>query len=169
MIVSDGCSNLVNRDQEITICLILNGIPMKKSRLSIIVAAGSAVLLSAVGFVAPAWAGSGACQRGYACLWEDGDYEGLSYGKQYNGTVVSTMNNKASSATANGNLCLRTRFYDNSGGPSGSYFELYSQTQMATNYRDPNLKNGAGLGPYKGQNWDNRVSYIYFLGGANCK
>lgn len=78
------------------------------------------------------------------------------------------MNNKASSAAANGNLCYRTRFYDYAGGASGSYFELYSQTMVNSNYRDPNLRNGAGIGMHRDQNWNDRVSYIWFYYGPNC-
>ena len=128
-----------------------------------------AAIISLLGFSLPASAGTGACQLGYACIWEHNDYEGLSYGKRYNGPVVSSINNMASSATANGNLCHRTRYYDYAGGPSGSYFELYSQTMVNSNYRDPNLRNGAGIGAYRDQNWNDRVSYIWFYGGPNCK
>lgn len=124
---------------------------------------------SALATATTATAGSGGCTLGYACLWEHRDYEGKSYGKQYDGPVVSTMTNKASSAAANGNQCHMARFYDAATGPTGAYFELYSETRMDRNYRDPNLRNGAGVGPYAKQNWNDRVSYIYFLGGSNCR
>lgn len=111
---------------------------------------------------------AGDCKSGYACIWEHDSYSGRSYGGSVAGPVASTINNMASSASANGARCTTARYYDSGSTNSGSYFDLYSRQLMGYNYRDPNLTNGAGYGPYATQNWDNRVSRIIFLGGSYC-
>lgn len=104
------------------------------------------------------------CISGYACLWQHNNYGGLSYGKQYDGQVVSTMNNKASSAAANGRLCEYTYFYDHGAAATGSYFRLNSQQYGKGYYNDGNLSNGAGIWADHDQNWNDRVSRTRFMG-----
>ncbi|NMW64407.1 peptidase inhibitor family I36 protein [Mobiluncus mulieris] len=101
------------------------------------------------------------CPVGYACIWQNKHYNGR-YWFQSNHEQVTPdgMNNKASSAAANGSKCRITRFYD-SPSPSGAFFMLDSQ-QHGRNYQDPNLSNGAGYGKNWTQNWENRISYILF-------
>jgi len=142
---------------------------MKRKSLRFSVPLAAILCFGGMGIIGPAaQAGTGACTLGYACLWQNNDYNGTDYGKLYNGSVVSTMDNKASSAASNGKTCSKTRFYDSSNG-TGKYFELSSQYLVGSNYRDPNLSNGAGVGPYSGENWSDRVSYIAFSGGTGCK
>ncbi|MCU9995435.1 peptidase inhibitor family I36 protein [Mobiluncus mulieris] len=101
------------------------------------------------------------CPVGYACIWQNKHYNGR-YWFQSNHEQVTPdgMNNKASSAAANGSKCRITRFYD-SPSPSGAFFILDSQ-QHGRNYQDPNLSNGAGYGKNWIENWENRISYILF-------
>lgn len=104
------------------------------------------------------------CALGWGCIWKNNNYGGTWDARQYNGVVSMTTSN---SAWANGNSCHRTSFRT---GPfdNNPYFILDSQTRIGTNYRDPNLANGAGTGPYNGQNWKDRIRYIRFFQGANC-
>lgn len=104
------------------------------------------------------------CALGWACIWKNSNYGGTWDANQYDGIVSMTTSN---SAWANGNSCYRTSFRT---GPFdyNPYFILDSQTKIKTNYRDPNLTNGAGTGPYKSQNWKDRIRYIRFFEGTNC-
>lgn len=80
-----------------------------------------------------------------------------------------TLNNEASSAAANGNSCMRTRFYDGAnsqyGNWQGPYFELYSQSSSSGyQNRDPMLSNGAGnFGSWRTENWNDRVTSVQFI------
>lgn len=139
---------------------------MRMKKLSAAVG-GAALVLAGMTMVAPAYAGSANCPLGYACLWDSEDYGGFAYQQQYTKAVRSDVNNRANAAKANGNICDTTRFYDNR-SMTGKYFVLYSQTKKRFNYQDPYLTNGAGEGPYSRENWENRVSYIWF-GGKGCK
>lgn len=139
---------------------------MRMKKLSAAVG-GAALVLAGMTMVAPAYAGSPTCPLGYGCLWDFEDYGGFAYQQQYPGAVRSDVDNRANSAKANGNRCNTTRFYDNR-TKTGKYFVMYSATRIGRNYQDPNLANGAGEGPYAGENWNNRVSYVWF-GGQGCK
>ncbi|SPT75924.1 Uncharacterised protein [Arcanobacterium haemolyticum] len=65
------------------------------------------------------------------------------------------------SAAANGATCRKTRFYDYTWGNSGSILILHSK--RCNEYRDPDLSNGAGVGDYAHENWENRVSRITYV------
>lgn len=126
------------------------------------------LMLTLFGLVAmpkAAYAGDGNCALGNACIWQHTNYNGNYYGQSANESSVSSLlNNAASSAAANGKACYATRFYDNGAQATGSYFILNSKYRTGQNYRDPNLVNGAGLGPYNTQNWNDRISRIKFTG-----
>lgn len=77
--------------------------------------------------------------------------------------VHESINNQGKSAAANGATCKKTRFYDYTWGNSGSFFILHSESIVGTNYRDPDLSNGAGVGDYAHENWENRVSRITYV------
>lgn len=132
---------------------------LTKMFASILVTAS--VSAGAVALSAPAQAGSGGCTLGYACLWESRYFEGRSYGKKFDGVVKASIDNNSNAAAANGKSCGVTRFYD-AYTYRGSYFYLQSETKERTNYRDPYLTNGAGKGPNSDENWQDRISYIYF-------
>lgn len=136
-------------------------------------AAFAALVLTVLGVVAMpkaahAAGATAACPVGYACIWDYTNYsESGRYWKQSANeqAVPATINNKASSAAANGKACYATRFYDNGAQATGSYFILHSKTRLPNSYyEDPYLANGAGLGDFSGQNWDNRISRIKFTG-----
>ncbi|WP_423716462.1 peptidase inhibitor family I36 protein [Ancrocorticia populi] len=140
---------------------------MKKKTHSVVGSVLAAVLaLGVSGVVMPAAsAGTGACTSGYGCIWKDTSYNGLSFGTYNGGGVADKLNDQGSSAAANGKTCKYTRYYDgHSIAGSTSYFMLYSKQLLKSNYRDPKLSNGAGTGPGKSQNWDNRVSSIFHSG-----
>ncbi|MGV9182753.1 peptidase inhibitor family I36 protein [Arcanobacterium canis] len=135
-------------------------------------AASALVGISSIAFAVPASAGTGECKLGYACLWENRSFDGRSYGKNRDGAVTPSMNNRASSAAANGNVCYATRFYDYANPVGGGFFILWSETKKGKNYKDPNLSNGAGWDVYGNlvkDNWEDRISYIMFTGGASCR
>lgn len=104
------------------------------------------------------------CALGWGCLWQGSNYSGKWAANQYDGFVNTTVSN---SAWANGNSCHRTSFRTGSGS-TNHFFILDSQTRIGSNYRDPNLSNGAGRGQYSGENWKDRVRYIRFYDGTNC-
>lgn len=109
-----------------------------------------------------AYAGTGACSKGYACVWNDSGYNGGSRAEHLSSILLPLKyNNEASSAAANGGSCRATYFYDAWDG-TGKYFILNSQTLVKKNYRDPYLANGAGIGTHSGENWNDRVSHIKF-------
>ena len=105
---------------------------------------------------------SSGCPVGYACTWQNEHYNGRHWFQSNHEQVTPDgMNNKASSAAANGSTCSITKFFDNT-SPSGAYFYLHSAYLVGGNYQDPKLSNGAGKGPQAKQNWDKRISYIQF-------
>ncbi|WP_338022167.1 peptidase inhibitor family I36 protein [Arcanobacterium pluranimalium] len=120
--------------------------------------------------VAPiASAGTGNCKAGASCLWTQNDYNGgFAYNEDHSSPVYSGINNRANSVVANGASCPVTAFYDYRDGNSGSYFMLYSRTRIGSNYQDPNLSNGAGVGPeeypeWASENWSNRISRVTYM------
>jgi len=132
------------------------------------------MLLSGLSLAAPAAQAAPGCTLGWACVWRDANYGGpwaaapadgfLSKASDKGGTAKYQSN----SAWANGNACHRTSF--RTGSRNGDkFFILDSETRVGSNYRDPNLANGAGRGDYSGENWKNRVRYIRFFDGPNCK
>ena len=107
------------------------------------------------------------CQLGAACLWSDYDFNGFkAWNEDPESQVHPSIDNKSKSAAANGASCSATYFYDFYRGRTGSYFILNSKTRIGTNFRDPDLSNGAGIGKYRYQNWENRVSNITF---SDCR
>lgn len=128
------------------------------------------VALIATGFVlawsAPAQAGTENCSTGWSCVWEHKVYEGKVGAVTLNKNVVPYVSNMGSSAAANGQTCRSTRFYETwsvwNQNVSGSYFTLDSKVLVGSNYRDPNLSNGAGYDGV-GQNWEDRVSGIWHV------
>lgn len=118
--------------------------------------------------VASAAAGDGLCNLGYNCIYQDLSYQGGVLGskkasKSLRGNV--TWNDKATSVSANGASCRYSNFYENAqgraGAPSGDAFQIYSRSLMGYNYRDPDLRNGAGN---RTGNWDDRISGFTFSG-----
>ncbi|MBI9115721.1 peptidase inhibitor family I36 protein [Sanguibacter suaedae] len=131
----------------------------------------SLVALLASGLVAmtgttSASAATGDCASGYACVWEHPQFGGRYFGTAKSKAALTSLINVASSAAANGASCRYTRFYDDrtlNNEPSGSYFTLYSKQLMGSNYRDPDLRNGAGLDG-AGRNFDDTIEGVWFTG-----
>ncbi|MFT0848947.1 hypothetical protein VR010_14505 [Actinomycetaceae bacterium L2_0104] len=116
---------------------------------------------------------AGGCTLGWGCVWRNSNYGGAWAASDYNSFlrlssdeagVAKTVSN---SAWANGNLCHATSFRTGS-MDSHHYFILDSQTRRVTNFKDATLSNGAGRGPWAGENWQNRVRYLRFFDGPNC-
>ncbi|WP_448062439.1 peptidase inhibitor family I36 protein [Cellulomonas hominis] len=116
--------------------------------------------------VAPAQAGTGLCDSGYACVYQDLSYDGGLYGSAQNTTSFwgnLKWNDKATSASVNGAGCRSTRFHEHADSrPYGAYFTLNSRQLVGSNYRDPDLRNGAGYDG-TGVNWNDRISGFQFV------
>lgn len=128
----------------------------KKMAVSVGIAA-----LAVVGLAAPASAAED-CKVGYWCGWVDINYSGQVRGSSYNKYAAegAWINNKMSSASANGKSCWYTYFYD-AGDWTGAHYTLYSKTGMGYNFKDPDLRNGAGFDG-SNTNWNDRVSSVQF-------
>ena len=116
-----------------------------------------------VGVATPATAvNTGDCPKGYWCAWWDIGYSNL-LGQRSETTwnMSPTANDQASAIAANGGFCKATRFYEHT-NRGGKYIELYSQSLKGTNYKDPDLRNGAGISPYATENWNDRISSVMF-------
>lgn len=118
--------------------------------------------------VTPATAGDGLCSTGYVCGYDHPSYDGALFGTQ---KVTSNWNyqgfgDRASSVSANGATCKYSTFHKDWNilwnAPSGDSFQLYSRTLLKTNYRDPDLRNGAGNRP--GVDFDDKISGTTFTG-----
>ena len=119
---------------------------------------------SFVATIPAAEASDSSCPFGASCVWTGKGYTGIK-GRNYDNSspVHESINNQGKSAAANGGSCWATKFYDYTWASSGSYFVLYSKTIAKTNYQDPDLSNGAGVGDYAHENWENRVSRITYV------
>ncbi len=133
------------------------------------------MLLSGLSFAAPAAQAAPSCASGWACVWQSYSYTGQWAANDRDGALRITSDKagvaktKSNSAWANGKVCSSTYFRDRQPkDKNGNYFTLNSQQVVNSNYRDPNLSNGAGTGKDSGQNWQNRVRYVVFDGGPNC-
>ncbi|AWE43217.1 hypothetical protein DDD63_11210 [Actinobaculum sp. 313] len=129
------------------------------------------MLLSGLSLAAPAAQAAPGCASGWACVWQSYSYTGQWAAAKSDGplSVTSDKNGvaktKSASAWANGRLCKHSYFQDG----KGKSFRLDSEQLVRTNYRDPNLSNGAGKGTYAGENWNDRVRSVVFSGGPQCK
>lgn len=118
------------------------------------VAALGASLLS-IGAAAPAQAAVTDCLSGQICIWHDLSYTGL-YARAYDNLYLSASSyNKATSVASNGNTNCG-RFWDNPDN-TGPYI-YFSRPALGGIYRDPDLQNGGGYGPYNSQNWNDRIT-----------
>ena len=110
------------------------------------------------------------CALGYACLWKSSNYGGSWAAAPANGPFsvgTAAVRDTHNSAGANGKSCKYTRFWNNK---NNRYFSLKSESwDGSAASRDANLANGAGIGPYKAENWTNRVKGAEFHTGTNCK
>jgi hypothetical protein len=106
------------------------------------------------------------CTTTKVCVWEHLSYEGRWYSDTgdvkdffYVGWHGSgwSVNNNTTSAAGYGKSC-NVRLYD-SAGKTGRYFE-FGRPGSGKSYRDPDLRNGAGYGPYWSENWNDRVSSL---------
>lgn len=127
----------------------------------------------AIGITAPlagaAQAGTGLCNSGFACGYDKTNYDGDMYGtakNSYDWKLVGFAN-RADSVSVNGASCKYTDFYDTwhwwDTAPIGKLFTLYSRQLMGSNYRDPNLANGAGYNS-SGKDIRNRIDATVFWG-----
>jgi len=140
---------------------------MRKSR---VVIAGLLAAL-AMGFgVSSASAAPGVCSSGYSCVWYYSHYNTLvgsgaeSAVSLNSGNFPAAIANKSNSAWANGGSCNYTEFWTQY-LQAGSKFTLYSQTRLGSNYRDPQLSNGAGFDG-AGINFANDIASYRFTGCA---
>lgn len=108
------------------------------------------------------------CGSGYACGYEHLSFDGGMFGSamsEFNWGSVG-FGNTATSVSANGGSCKYTRYYVSwdpiFGKPSGTYFTLNSRQLVGTNYRDPDLRNGAGDKP--GINFNDDIEATKFTG-----
>ncbi len=127
---------------------------------------GSCLVVGMILPALPASAGTENCSRGYACGWDSLTYEGTSFGSTYTEGWWSPFLNRASSVAANGTTCKSTRFYKSwnhmTGHVYGDYFTLHSKTLVGSNFRDPDLRNGAG--DRTGETgWDNTIEATKFV------
>lgn len=124
---------------------------------------------AALGVMAvPASAGDGLCAKGYVCGYEHLDFEGGMFGTQKvtANWASQGFHNRATSVSVNGGTCKYTDFYTSwnilTNSPGGGTFRLFSRTLMKTNYRDPDLRNGAGDKP--GVSFDDNIDATRFTG-----
>ncbi len=104
------------------------------------------------------------CTLGDACTWTSSSYTGTQSSYGYD---QWTTTNYSNSVWARGYLCEKTSFRTGNSS-SDSYFTLYSHYHYGKNYRDANLSDGAGFGPYNSQNWKDKIRYVRFFEGPNC-
>ncbi len=110
--------------------------------------------------------GSDSCLWGNACLWSKQNYSGIRTVHSYDGWHAPTHSN---SAVANGRLCYKTMFSSDEASGDAPYFVLFSKINVGMNYQDSYLADGAGTGPFSNQNWQDRVNYVEFFNGPNCR
>ncbi|WP_255432498.1 peptidase inhibitor family I36 protein [Cellulomonas sp. SLBN-39] len=114
--------------------------------------------------VAPA--AQAVCDAGHMCIYVNNDYSGTMRG--FSNSKLSWggfgLDDKASSASANGTSCSKSYYYDNRDW-TGDYFYLNSYTITGANYQDPNLSNGAGYGTWATNNANDKISSANF---ASC-
>ena len=139
---------------------------MRKTRRG----AAAAVLAMGAGVsVAPAaQAAAGDCPAGFMCIYVDINYQGTWRGFSNNRLSWEEfwLNNRTSSVSANGKSCSRSYYWDN-GDWTGDFFYLNSQTLVGYNYRDPDLRNGAGVGTWSaGNNANDKISSANF---SSCR
>lgn len=128
------------------------------------------LLAAFTGVAAPtAFAGDGLCDRGYTCIYQDLNYDGGVLGSARSSKSLwgnLAWNDKATSVSANGGQCMFSNFYEHAsqsnGTPYGDSFQMYSRVLVGYNYRDPDLRNGAGN--RTGQDWNDRISGFTFSG-----
>lgn len=108
-------------------------------------------------------AGDGLCDLGFSCIYKDLSYNGGVLGSAQSSKSLwgnLSWNDQATSLSANGQTCKYTNYYehasDTNGAPYGDAITMYSRTLMGTNYRDPDLRNGAGN--RAGEPWNDRIS-----------
>ncbi len=138
---------------------------MRHKRITFI---GAIIGIALVAPTVPAVAGTEDCMKGYACQWTGLNYDGSGYGSAREYGLWSPRN-VARSVAANGGECKETWFYKSwnfsTGYPYGDYFRLNSKSLTGTNFRDPDLRNGAGKTP-SGQldtnNWDQTLEAHWF-------
>ena len=134
----------------------------------------AAVLAGTLGIVGIGSAQAAAgCTVGYACLWENINYNASGTAREWGNSVNSGTYNTiwgttgqrdiASSAWANGGECSYTTWYIGA-NQSGHYFYLNSQTLVKSGYNDSYLGNGAGFGPHATENFNDNISSFKFSG-----
>lgn len=135
---------------------------MKAIRRAIVTLAVAA--MGALAIAPAAQAGDGLCASGHMCIYVDLSYDGTMRGFSNNRLSWEgyALNNTATSTSANGGTCSRSYYWD-AGNWSGDYFYLNSRTLVGSNYRDPDLRNGAGVGTWSaGHNADDKISSANF-------
>jgi len=147
---------------------------MRTTRKWLVVSLVALVSASGIAFAMPEAQADTGCASGWACVWQNSSFQGSWAASNYD-SFLRTASDKAgraktqsNSAWANGSLCISTEFRTGSTA-SDRYFVLNSQQRTGVNYRDPHLSNGAGTGRWAKENWQNRVRYIRFDGGPNCR
>lgn len=136
--------------------------------VAVLLGVGTAFVLSA----APASADLNDCASGQGCLWANNSYTSAYYrtydkvdnydNKNWEIPSRTNVGNNASSSAGYGNTC-NASFYANT-YQSGHNFNYY-RPSIGGVIRDPNHSNGAGWGPYAGENWDNRISSLRWYCG----
>jgi hypothetical protein len=138
---------------------------MTPARLTTTIAATAALVAATLLGAAPAYAGTGNCPSGSACVWKDTNYKTAgsdtnykSFGQyiwgyyQYSwGSGAGNINDNVTSLYNNGNLDSTRWYQDILGG--GPYFSLAKKTG------DGSLANAAGNAP---SGWNDRISSSYF-------
>jgi peptidase inhibitor family I36 len=108
-------------------------------------------------------AGDGLCDLSFSCIYQDLNYDGGVLGSAMSSKSLwgnLKWNDKATSLSANGQQCKYTNYFEHAsntnGAPYGDAIQMFSRSLMGTNYRDPDLQNGAGN--RTGQDWNDRIS-----------
>lgn len=133
---------------------------MRRTTRTLTAAVLGAALIGTAATVAEAH--DGLCDLGYSCVYQDLNYGGSLYGSAKNSVTFwgsLTWNDKATSVSANGKQCRQTRYYehaaDSKGVLNGAYLTLNSRHWSSSNYRDGDLRDGAGSVK---TNWNDRIS-----------
>lgn len=112
-------------------------------------------LVAGIAVPPTAQASLGQCLSERACVWKDVNYAGAFKQNTQRLSLGSDWNNTATSVASYGKTNC-ARFWDDA-GLTGAYI-YFSRPARGGTYRDPDLRNGGGYGPHRGENWNDRIS-----------
>lgn len=130
---------------------------MSRSRRAGRIAGTVVAGLVLTGILVPtAQASLGQCGSGEACIWTDLSYTGsVIHRSDYMKRLGLLFNDLGTSVASNGNRSC-ARFWEHADF-TGAYVS-FSRPARGGIYRDPDLRNGGGYGPYNRQDWNDRIT-----------